>query len=148
MEICGPKGRDCIEGNFTLTFNCSLSCEGVYADVQWIGNAVEEPSEDDADQHLEVKFNSKLDENLYRELYAKLKNDLEMKMQLTKGDSIKTGEEVDRMKFQRLIGEYKNFKRNRVQHFRFNSASNQTAFGQSETTTLGLAITSTLQCFR
>ena len=39
------------------------------------------------------------------------------------------------MKFQRLIAEYKDFKRNHVQHFRFNSASNQTAFGQFETTT-------------
>ena len=107
---------------------------------------MEESSEDHADQHLEVKFNSKLEENMYRELYAKLKNDLEMKTHLTKGDSIKTGEEVDRMKFQRLIGEYKNFKRNRVQHFRFNSASNQTSFGQFETVTL--ASTSMFQCFR
>ena len=101
---------------------------------------MEESSEDHAGQHLEVKFNSKLEEKLYRELYAKLKNDLETK---TKGESIKTGEEVDRMKFQRLIGEYKKFKRNRVQHFRFNSASNQTAFGQFET-----IIFNPNQCFR
>ena len=66
---------------------------------------------------------------MYRELYAKLKNDLEMKMQISKGDNIKTGEEVDRMKFQRLIAEHKKFKRDNVQHFRFNSAPNQTAFG-------------------
>ena len=107
---------------------------------------MEEPSEDHTDQHLEVKFNSKLEEKLYRELYAKLKNDLEMKMLLTKGESIKTREEVDRLKFRRLIGEYKNFKRNHVQHFRFNSASNQTAFGQFEI--INLASTSMLQCFR
>ena len=107
---------------------------------------MEESSEDHADQHLEVKFNSKLEEKLYRELYMKIMNDIKMKTQLTKGDNIKTGEEVDRMKFRRLIGEYKNFKRNHVQHFRFNSASNQTAFGQFVTTTC--ATISMLQCFR
>ena len=55
-------------------------------------------------------------------------------------------EEVDRMKFQRLIAEYKNFKRSHVQHFRFNSTSNQTAFGQFENRIF--ATTFMLQCFR
>ena len=30
-----PKGRDCIERNFTRTFNCNATCEGIYADVEW-----------------------------------------------------------------------------------------------------------------
>ena len=107
---------------------------------------MEELAEEEPDQYLEEEFSSKTEEMLYKKLYGKMMNDLEKKM--TKGDNIKTGEEVDRLKFRRLIGEYKNFKRNRVQHFRFNSASNQTAFGQFETITLGLATTSILQCFR
>ena len=41
MEKCNPRGRDCIEENFTLTFNCSVNCEGIYADVQWMGEKVE-----------------------------------------------------------------------------------------------------------
>ena len=45
MQRCSPKGRDCIESNFTLTFNCSVSCEGVYADVQWVNEPFEEGEE-------------------------------------------------------------------------------------------------------
>ena len=35
MGICDPKGRDCIERNFAKSFNCSTTCVGIYADVQW-----------------------------------------------------------------------------------------------------------------
>ena len=129
---CNPKGRECIEKNFGRTFNCNTTCEGIYADVQWIGNALEELPKDEPKHNFQVKFNSKFEENLYRDLYVKLKNDLEEKMQLTKGERHKKGEEVDRMKFQGLIAEYKNFKRNFVRHFKFNSASNHTAFGQCD----------------
>ena len=124
MSKCGPKGRDCIEKNFTHTFNCNMTCEGIYADVQRL-------EKNEPDQPIEVKLsgNSKPEE-LYKELYAKLMKDFERKMEVTKGDKTKSGEEVDKLKFQKLIAEYKNFKRNNVQHFRFNSESNQTAFGQ------------------
>ena len=32
-EECNPRGRDCIEKNFAQTFNCNMTCEGIYADV-------------------------------------------------------------------------------------------------------------------
>ena len=35
MEKCSPKGRDCFEKHSSQTFNCSATCEGVYADVLW-----------------------------------------------------------------------------------------------------------------
>ena len=35
MDVCGLKGRDCIEKNSAKTYNCSTTCEGIYADVQW-----------------------------------------------------------------------------------------------------------------
>ena len=35
MKKCGPKGRDCIERNSAETFNCSMTCEGIYADINW-----------------------------------------------------------------------------------------------------------------
>ena len=73
---------------------------------------------------------------LYQKLYGKIMNDLKKKM--TKAENIKIGEEVDRMKFQRLIAEYKKFKRNHVQHFRLNSAAIHTAFGQLETVTFAI----------
>ena len=35
MKICDPEGRDCIERNSAQTFNCSLTCAGMYADISW-----------------------------------------------------------------------------------------------------------------
>ena len=48
-------------------------------------------------------------------------------VELVKGEKI---EELDKMDLQRLIFEYKEFKRTHVQHFRFNSEFNDTSFGQ------------------
>ena len=31
--MCGPEGRDCIEKNSAETFNCSMTCKGMYADI-------------------------------------------------------------------------------------------------------------------
>ena len=33
MKKCTPEGRDCIENNSAETFNCSMTCEGLYADI-------------------------------------------------------------------------------------------------------------------
>ena len=46
MEKCSLRGRDCIEGNFTLTFNCSVNCDGVYADVQWVKEGIHGSAEE------------------------------------------------------------------------------------------------------
>ena len=32
--VCGPTGRDCVEGSIGRDFNCSVTCEGIYADVK------------------------------------------------------------------------------------------------------------------
>ena len=85
-----------------------------------------ELAEEASDQYLEEEFDSNSEEMMYKKLYRKMMNDFVLKK---KGDNIKTGEEVDRMKFQRLIAEYKKFKRNHIHHFRFKSASHQTSFG-------------------
>ena len=34
QQKCSPEGRDCIKKHSTETFNCSTTCEGIYADVQ------------------------------------------------------------------------------------------------------------------
>ena len=39
--ICGPRGWDCIEEKAHKNFSCSVTCEGIYADVQ-----KEDPDED------------------------------------------------------------------------------------------------------
>ena len=33
LNICDPKGRECIESKSQEKFNCSVSCEGIHADV-------------------------------------------------------------------------------------------------------------------
>ena len=88
FEKCSPSERDCIEGNFTLKFNCRVNCEGIYADVQWVEEGIYGYKE----------------ENFAEE-------------DRTIG---KRGVEQDRKKYMRLISEYKHFKENVVQHFRFN----------------------------
>ena len=87
---------------------------------------MEELEEQEPDEYLEEEFDSIEEETLYKKLYKKMAKDIEMKM----GKSSSIGEKVDKMKFKGLVSEYKSFKKNRVQHFRFNSASNQTAFGE------------------
>ena len=49
MKKCPPKllakGRDCIEKYSTETFNCSTTCEGVYADIQCTKEGIKEERE-------------------------------------------------------------------------------------------------------
>ena len=40
MKKCSPEGRACIEQNSVRTFNCSVNCEGIYADVQWVEEGI------------------------------------------------------------------------------------------------------------
>ena len=88
LEKCSPKGRDCIEEIFSQSFNCTVTCEGIYADVALVKG--EDPKE------------------------------------MMEDKSFKGG---NKMVFRRLISEYKEFKRNHVKHFRFNSETSTTMFG-------------------
>ena len=125
MKICSPEGRDCIESKSTSTFNCSVACEGIYADVQWVDNVVEameeEPVEDEVEKNL---IGSTYVDEKTRLVYKKLKKEIKM----NKGG--KKGEELDRQKMKKLISEYKQFKKSQVQHFRFDSAAHSTRFGK------------------
>ena len=47
-----------------------------------------------------------------------------------KGSISKNRDELDRQKYMKLISEYRQFKKNEVQHFRFDSAAHTTAFGK------------------
>ena len=124
MEICGPKGRDCIERNSTKSFNCSTTCEGIYADVQWVGKKIEEDVEDDeAEAAVEREVGEEL-AKVYKQL-AELKKEVKLNSGQEKG------EELDKEKYKMLIAEYRKFKRENVKHFRFNSAENSSSFGKS-----------------
>ena len=41
-KFCTPKGRDCIEKMASKNFNCSIACEGIFADAQWNAEAPDE----------------------------------------------------------------------------------------------------------
>ena len=56
--------------------------------------------------------------------------DLRKEMELMKASIGKRGDELDKIKYVKLVAEYKKFKKNNVQHFKFSSAANNTAFGQ------------------
>ena len=125
MEVCGPKGRDCIERNSAKDFNCSTTCEGIYADVQWVGKKIGEEIEDE--QAGETVFKGKDDEELSKML--KRIADLERKVKLVEGALGKEGEGLDKEKYKMLIAEYRKFKRENVRHFRFNAGESTRSFG-------------------
>ena len=128
IETCSPKGRDCIERNSTKSFNCNKGCEGIYADVQWVGKKIEEDAEDDgAEAAVERKIKGEVGEELAK-VYKQIAH-LERKMQLVEGALGEKGEEMDKEKFKMLIAEYRKFKTKNVKHFRFNSGEN--SFGKS-----------------
>ena len=128
LQICDPNGRDCIEESSDETFNCSTSCTGIYADVQWVGSDIEVEIEDDLDKVGDLK------ENVVDDLQRRIAY-LEREMKHRFGEKVKSTlgkgiEEQDKKEYKRLITEYKKFKTKNVKHFRFNSAANMSAFGE------------------
>ena len=131
METCSPKGRDCIDRNSAQSFNCSNGCEGIYADVQWVGKKIEEDVEDDeAEAAVERKMKEEVGEELAKLVYRQLA-DLKKEMKLMKSSGQEKGEELDKEKYKMLIAEYRKFKTENIRHFRFNSGENSSAFGKS-----------------
>ena len=126
--MCSPTGRDCIERNSTRSFNCSTTCEGIYADVQWVGKKIEEDVEDD---EAEAVVERKLEGEVGEELAKVYKQLAELKMKLMMNGGQEKGEELDKEKYKMLIAEYRKFKRENVRHFRFNSGENLSSFGKS-----------------
>ena len=125
MKKCSPEGRECIESTFTSTFNCSVACEGMYADVQWVENVEEEMEEKVEDEvEKEIVAWHPYDEkakDVARLVYRNLKREIEM--------ISKTGDDtLDRQKFKELISEYKQFKSDLI-HLQFDSAASSTIYG-------------------
>ena len=40
------------------TFNCSTTCTGIYADVQWVGSDIEEEIKDDSEKLGDLEENN------------------------------------------------------------------------------------------
>ena len=124
METCDPKGRDCIEDNAANTFNCSLSCEGFYADVQWVEDIQNNQEEFLAEDELDIRTTS-MSQVIREELIrTRLKyKALNREIQMMKESISKRGNELDSQLYEKLISEYKQFKKNQVQHFRFDATA-------------------------
>ena len=116
MGICGLKGRDCIERNSAKIFNCSTTCEGIYADG-WVEKRTEEEIDEEA---VETESGGIVLEELKK--LRKRVADLERNA---------NGEELDKEKYKMMIAEYRKFKTKNVKHFRFNSAADSNSFGKS-----------------
>ena len=73
--MCIQDGRDCIEMNANRNFNCSISCEGIYADAQWTEEALnsikDEDEEDENAQSLSGMDNLRRLIKEYKELSKK-----------------------------------------------------------------------------
>ena len=80
--------------------------------------------EEQLGDEVEKKLSGRYVNEMTRLVYKSLKKEIEM----LKGD--KKGEELDRQKLKKLMSEYKQFKRNQVQHFRFDSAATSPSFGK------------------
>ena len=65
MDVCGLKGRDCIERNSIKTYNCSKTCVGIYADV--VKMKIIEETEGGREKENILKFQGK-DEELQQQL--------------------------------------------------------------------------------
>ena len=106
MEKCTPKGRDCFETYSSQTFNCSVTCEGVYADVQWEEDPImnkdmqDELIEDEIEMVYEGEVGEKAKLEMERLVDRKLRRvykmftDLERKMKLVEGNEDKKGKEM------------------------------------------------------
>ena len=74
MDVCGLKGRDCIEESSTKTYNCSTACVGIYTDV------VKMKSSDEVEGEEVVKEKYQLLVAEYRKFKAKSVQHLKLDM--------------------------------------------------------------------
>ena len=139
MNRCDPEGRDCIDRNSSNTFNCSTTCEGIYANVQWDGRKIEELKEKKREEMI-FKYNSVGEVSAEAGMLLRRLSHLEQKVEFLegaldeKGEELdkEKGEELDKEKYQLLILEYRKFKANNVKHFRLDSTANSSSFSKSQ----------------
>ena len=135
MEKCSPKGRDCFETHSYQTFNCSATCEGVYADVLWEANTImKEDKEDELlGEEVEKVYGGNMAEvmeNVRKEMERRDKRIMELERKV-KGNTENKAEEIDKEKFKELLIEYKKYKKENVRHFRFHPNASSSVFGKS-----------------
>ena len=134
FQICDSKGRDCIESNIVNTFSCSKTCEGIYADVEWVGNDINvDMIDEDTQDAIQPQLEGGMDDDLQKRIAILEKrldamSDALRRMRTAMKTAVGEREEVDKDKYRLLISEYRKFKSLNVKHFRFNSDANNTKF--------------------
>ena len=99
-----------------------------------IGEVEDEPAEVVSIENIGEDQNTEMFKRLTK--MESMYNDLKKEVALMKSSFGKKGEELDKEKYQKLIAEYKNYKKKNVQYFRFSSAANLLNFGKSESFTV------------
>ena len=111
-----------------MSFNCSSTCNGLYADIQFVDEGMGVETEDVSVEDLvEMTFKGMPVDELQREMFKRIVELIERKAELKKGGS---AEELDKDKFRTMVKEYREFKRKNMKHFRFNSGANSSSFGK------------------
>ena len=141
MEICGPEGRRCIQKNSANTFNCSTTCQGIYADVQRDKAIIEEEvMENLVSNNHEKESNERVDIKLEKRL-AFIENQIRLLMK-----NGGTRKEFDKEEYRMLTAEYRRFKEKNVKHLKFNSESASTSFGQEQIPFVVFLFVFTMHC--
>ena len=122
--MCDLKGRDCIEANSAKTFNCSTTCVGIYADVQFKEKLLQE-ERDGGETEKTIKLTGK-GEEFERQLADFIRREM---FRLKSSEEAK-GEKVDEKKYKMLVAEYRKYKAKNVKHFKFNLRANSSGFGE------------------
>ena len=104
--ICGPKGWDCIEENGNKNFSCSVTCEGIYSDVQIVKEQLTETPRKEHNRNEDIT--AIVDKVLLDEI-EKLRASIGGEEQ-----------EEDNKKVLRLVKQYKEFKKKNLPNFLFN----------------------------
>ena len=141
MTKCDLKGRDCIEKNAAKTFNCSATCAGIYADVQLIGNTIEEEMGDENSAgSIETELRKEKDDDELLDKLLKRIAELEKKIETVEVGLQEKAEELEEKKYKLLIAEYRKFKSKNVKHFRLSSTETPQEFRESflTVTTMGM----------
>ena len=99
--ICSPTGRDCIEEAVGHAFNCSVNCEGIYADVHWFTPTDGEEAKKEEDEWM--MLNGKLE---------------------------KGRESGNKKMILALVREYNAHKKRSVEHFKFNAEQTTQSYGK------------------
>ena len=106
-EICGPKGWDCMEENGNKNFSCSVTCEGIYADVQIVKEQLTETPRKEHNRNEDITTTE--DNRVLWDEIEKLRASIGGEEQ-----------EEDNEKVSRLVNQYKEFKKMNLPNFLFN----------------------------